>query len=162
MAEAVPDDLSAMYNCASSAYCWWEIPKSETSWPIGEIKREKRRGPRLILTRLGNAVLQSCWTLLHWIAWPRKPWYRHQKHPFTYGYRDIDGWPFGHVILARLGSVTIQSCWTLLHWIAWPRKPWYRHQKHSPITYGYRDIDGWPFGHVIFDVNFFCTLFWLR
>ena len=35
-----------MYNCASSAYCWWEIPKSETSWPIGEMKREKRRGSK--------------------------------------------------------------------------------------------------------------------
>jgi hypothetical protein len=68
---------------------------------------------------------------------------------------NMDGWPYGHVILTRLGNAIIQSCWTLLHWIAWPRKPWYRHQKHPPITYGYRDIDGWPFGHVIFDVNFF-------
>ena len=36
-----------IYSCASSAYCWWEMPWSETICPTGEIYSEKSRGPRL-------------------------------------------------------------------------------------------------------------------
>ena len=35
-----------MYSCASSAYCWWEMPWSETICLSGEIYSEKSRGPR--------------------------------------------------------------------------------------------------------------------